>query len=222
MFVISAFILGLLVALNPCQLAINLSALTYLKARSEDGRELRRKGIIYILGRTFSYSLLGIILMLFIRKGLSIGNVQHWLSRGEALLPFLLFALAAFLLYRTFHHHQHHGGECHNCGTAIRRSGPSGALVLGLLLAFAFCPESAIIYFGTVIPLSVANAMGWVALIMFAFAAAVPVIILLWFMQSATKHATRFQHRFSHFQQWVDGLMALACVAAGVWMLFFA
>ena len=40
------------------------------------------------------------------------------------------------MLYRVFRHHEHHGDECHNCGQTIRRNGPSGALVLGLMLAY--------------------------------------------------------------------------------------
>ena len=66
MFIISAFIIGLLVALNPCQLAINLSALTYLNNRSDKQHPLMSKGLLYIIGRSITYSILGIILSILL------------------------------------------------------------------------------------------------------------------------------------------------------------
>ena len=141
MFIISAFILGLLVALNPCQLAINLSALTYLNNRSDKQHPLMSKGLLYVLGRIITYAVLGIILTTLILQGMNINGVQSLMSKGEALLPYLLFLVGAYLIYRLFHHHEHHGDDCHSCGKTIKKSGPYGALALGLMLAMAFCPE---------------------------------------------------------------------------------
>ena len=178
MFIISAFILGLLVALNPCQLAINLSALTYLNNRSDKQHPLMSKGSLYVLGRSITYSILGIILSILIQQGLNIEGVRTLMSKGEDILPYLLIIIGVYLIYRMFHHHDHHGEECHSCGKTIKRSGPLGALALGLMLAMAFCPETAIMYFGMLLPMSVANTLGWIAPVAFALGAALPVITM--------------------------------------------
>lgn len=48
---LAALLLGILVALNPCQLAINVSALTYMSRRTEEKNRLLLKGIVYAAGR---------------------------------------------------------------------------------------------------------------------------------------------------------------------------
>ena len=219
MFIISAIILGLLVALNPCQLAINLSALTYLNNRSDEQHPLMSKGMLYILGRSVTYSILGIILALLIQKGLNIEGVQKLMSKGEALLPYLFFIIGGYLLYRLFHHHVHHGEDCHSCGKTIKKSGPYGALVLGLMLAMAFCPETAIMYFGLLLPLSVTNTFGWIAPIAFALGAALPVIAMAYLFSKATEKARGFEASFKNFQRWANGIFGIAFIVAGIIML---
>ena len=219
MFIISAFIIGLLVALNPCQLAINLSALTYLNNRSNKQHPLMSKGLLYIFGRSITYAVLGIILATLIQQGMNIDGVQSLMSKGETLLPYLLFILGAYLLYRLFHHHEHHGDDCHSCGKTIKKSGPYGALALGLMLAMAFCPETAIMYFGMLLPLSVANSFGWLAPIMFALGAALPVFVMAYLFSKASEQAHRFELSFKNFQRWANGIFGIAFIVGGIIML---
>ena len=219
MFIISAFILGLLVALNPCQLAINLSALTYLNNRSDKQHPLMSKGLLYVLGRSITYSILGIILSILIQQGLNIEGVRTLMSKGEDILPYLLIIIGVYLIYRMLHHHDHHGEECHSCGKTIKRSGPLGALALGLMLAMAFCPETAIMYFGMLLPMSVANTLGWIAPVAFALGAALPVITMAYLFSKAAEKAHGFEATFKHFQQWANGVFGLAFIVAGIIML---
>jgi len=219
MFIISAFIIGLLVALNPCQLAINLSALTYLNNRSDRQHPLMSKGVLYIIGRSITYSILGIILSILIQQGMNIKGVQSLMSKGEDILPYLLIIIGVYLIYRMFRHHDHHGEECHSCGETIKRSGPLGALALGLMLAMAFCPETAIMYFGMLLPLSVANAFGWIAPMAFALGAALPVIAMTYLFSKAAEKARGFEATFKHFQQWANGIFGLAFIVAAIIML---
>ena len=93
MFIAPALLLGLLVALNPCQLAINLSALTYLSNRSENKQSLVRKGWLYVAGRSITYTVLGVILTWLIQQGKNIEGIQALMSKGEAYLPYLLLII---------------------------------------------------------------------------------------------------------------------------------
>ena len=218
MFIISAFILGLLVALNPCQLAINLSALTYLNNRSDKQHPLMPKGMIYIAGRSITYAVLGIILTILIQQGMNIDGVKPLMSKGEALLPYIFIIIGVYLLYRLFHHHDHHGEDCHSCGKTIKRSGPLGALALGLMLAMAFCPETAIMYFGMLLP-NAAGEANWLAPLAFAIGAAVPVVAMMYLFSKAAEEARKFEATFKHFQQWANGIFGLAFIIAAIILL---
>ena len=113
---LAAFALGVLVALNPCQLAISISALAY---EYRNGKKLV-DGIIYAFGRTLTYTLLGWVTMCLIGGGNNIAGLQHVLSKAELVVPYVLIGIGLYLLYRAFHHH-HHGDNCHNSGKIIKR-----------------------------------------------------------------------------------------------------
>ena len=218
MFIAPALLLGLLVALNPCQLAINLSALTYLSNRSENKQSLVRKGWLYVAGRSITYTVLGVILTWLIQQGKNIEGIQALMSKGEAYLPYLLLIIGAYLIYRLFHHHEHHGEECHSCGQTIKKGGPFGAIALGLMLAFAFCPETAIMYFGMLLP-NAAGEANWLAPLAFAIGAAVPVVAMMYLFSKAAEEARKFEATFKHFQQWANGIFGLAFIVAGIILL---
>ena len=115
---LAASALGLLVALNPCQLAICVSALTYEYRQGKTFADI----IMYTLGRTATYTLLGWITMCLIGGGKNIVPMQNVLSLAEKGVPFLLILIGIFLLIRGFHRHQHNGETCHNSGKIIKRN----------------------------------------------------------------------------------------------------
>lgn len=223
MYLLTALLLGLLVALNPCQLAINVSALTWIDKR-RSGAPLLRDGVVYVVGRTLTYTLLGWVLMALLKFGLSIDAVQALLSRGESLLPWLLVALGIWLIWRALHHHSHchvHDEHCHHSGDVMQRSGKAGNLALGLALALVFCPESAVMYFGMMLPLGVSSGWGgWLEPPLFALAAAAPVVLLAWLFVKGGDRLERFEHSFARFQIWVDVILALACFVVAALFLF--
>ncbi len=218
----AALLLGLLVALNPCQLAINMSALTYLHKNSTDSKTSFRKGILYAAGRTMTYTLLGWILTFIFTQGSTITAISNLLSQGEGLLPYILIAAGLFLIIRAFHSHHHHGDSCHNSGYIIRRKGTSGAFVLGTLLAFAFCPESAIFYFGMMLPLASSDTTGWAVPLVFAISATLPVLLLSWLISKAIHTAQRFSNTFANFQQWLNVITGILLIGIASIFLYLS
>lgn len=54
-----ALLLGLLTAISPCPLATNIAAVSYIGKDVADRRRVFAKGLMYTLGRTVSYTVLG-------------------------------------------------------------------------------------------------------------------------------------------------------------------
>src|SRR5574344_2966143 len=55
---LTAFILGIMTAISPCPLAMNITATAYLSKEITDKRRVWFKGLFYTLGRSFSYTAL--------------------------------------------------------------------------------------------------------------------------------------------------------------------
>lgn len=212
---LAAFVLGVLVALNPCQLAISVSALAY---EYRNGKQLL-DGIVYAFGRTITYTLLGWVTMCLIGGGNNIEGLKNVLSKAEVLVPYVLISIGIYLIYRAFHRHHHDGENCHNSGKIIKRNGPLGSLFLGMTLAFAFCPESAIFYFGMMIPLSISSSVGALVPLIFGLAASIPVVVIAWLMNKAVNRAEQLSQGFEHFQQWLNGIMGILFLAIAFLLL---
>lgn len=212
-----ALLLGLLVSLNPCQLAINVSALTYLHKNTKQKNRGFLIGIIYTIGRSLTYIVLGWALTILIKQGNNIEIVRSLLSKSEIVLPYILLAIGIFLIIRavTSHNH-HHGDNCHNSGYLINRKGTAGPLILGSILALAFCPESAIFYFAMLIPLSASTVYGWIIPIVFAFSAAIPIIILSWLISTAMHSLKKTERIFAHVQQTANIITGIIFIIIGI------
>lgn len=211
---LTAFVLGLLTALNPCQLAISVSALAY-EYRSGKGIVA---GLMYAFGRTLTYILLGWILMCLIGGGRNIKGFEQIVSQSEVILPYVLIAIGLFMLTRAFHRHEHED-NCHNSKTIIKRNGPLGSLILGMTLALAFCPESAVFYFGLMIPLAMSSSISILIPIVFALAAAIPVAVIAYAMSKTYNQVQKISHTFDTFQMVLNGLTGILFIIIAVLLL---
>lgn len=212
---LTAFLLGVLTALNPCQLTINISALTY---EYRNGKSVR-EALVYICGRILTYSVLGVLLICVVGGGRNIDSFATILSEAEHFLPYLLFAVGIFFMYRGLTVHEEHSDDCHNCRRIIRHNGPLGSLMLGIVLALAFCPESAVMYFGVMIPMAVTSSMGIVMPLLFAIGAALPVLAVAIAMKKAESVAYRIIAVFDNVQKWINIVVGLFFLLLGIFIL---
>ncbi len=223
--------LGLLTTLNPCQLAINVSAVTWLlqhaRPSAAAGQAPARRRVVaeiaaFVTGRVVTYIWLSWGLMTLIRLTGRVQFLEEWLhGRGtvwlERILPFLMLLVGLFFLLRAVHPHHPHD-SCHNSTSVIRRRGHLGALFLGMILALAFCPESAFFFFGMMIPVSMASPHTWAAPVIYALAAALPILAAACCCVWARQYLERFRNRMETFQRIVDALMAIVFVGFAVWI----
>lgn len=96
----TAFLLGLLTALSPCPLATNIAAIGFIGKDIENRRRIFWNGLLYTLGRFFSYTLLGVVLILILKEGSSMFGIQKTIgSWGELVLGPLLLVIGLFMLF---------------------------------------------------------------------------------------------------------------------------
>lgn len=216
---LTALLLGLLAAINPCQLAINVSALTYLfRQVHADGQKKWLTGAAYLAGRCLSYSLLGWGTMALTEW---MGNLIPLPDYGviERLLPYVLLSVGLFFLYRAIHSHRH-DESCHNSRFVIRCNLRFGAFWMGCVLAFLFCPESALVFFGMMVPLGVAES-SFVVPLVFSFFTVLPLALLLFAMQLTNNVIERYVLIAAKGQRIVNILFAVFFIALSliIWLL---
>ena len=152
----SAFLLGLMTALSPCPLATNITAIGYIGRELQDRRRVLLNGLLYTLGRTITYTVLGLVLYF----GASVFEVASlFRGWGEKLLGPLLIVVGIVLLDIIPLRIGGLGALTEKFGKNNAKVGYFGALMMGVLFALAFCPYSGVLYFGMLIPLTVATGL---------------------------------------------------------------
>jgi len=173
--VLSALLLGLITAISPCPLATNIAALGYVSRKVTERRYTVLTGALYALGRMFSYSIIGIIIIV---AGLEIPGVASFLQDfGEQVLGPLLIVVGVIMLSINKISLSLGGGKLSTLGEKVADWGMIGGFLLGALFALAFCPYSAILFFGVLIPLALKSAGGVTLPAVYAIGTGLPVLV---------------------------------------------
>ena len=174
--VLSAFLLGLLTAIAPCPLATNIAAIAYISRNVTDRKYAVITGTLYTLGRMFSYSLLGVLIIVV---GLEIPGVSLFLQDvGERVLGPILIVVGLIMLNIDRLSFGKGGGKLASLGEKVADRGMVGGFLLGVLFALAFCPYSAVLYFGVLMPVALKSTGGVALPAVFAIGTGLPVLIL--------------------------------------------
>jgi len=171
---ISAFWLGILTSMSPCPLATNIAAISYTTRSISRTPRVLLSGVVYTSGRMLLYITLGILIMSFV---LSIPQMsfilQKYMNRilgpilivvGLILLEVIRFDLPGFAV-----------GE--KTRRYVEARGLWGAFLLGIVFALSFCPISAALFFGSLIPLSIKCKSQIVLPALYGLGTGLPVIL---------------------------------------------
>ena len=214
--VITAFILGLLTAVSPCPLATNITAIGFIGKDIENRHRIFINGLLYTLGRILTYTVLGFILIPILREGASMFAVQKTISKyGEILIAPLLIVIGIYMLdlIKLNIPKISINGEY----VKKRTKGSWGALFLGILFSLAFCPSSGIFFFGMLIPLSAAEAGGYLLPVVYAIATGLPVILVAWVLAYSVAGLGKFYNRIQVFEKWFRKIVAILFIAVGIY-----
>jgi len=211
----TALWLGLLCSISPCPLASNVAAMSYL-ARYTNSRRLQLfAGLLYAGGRAIAYTLVGGLLSFGL---LSAGALSPFLQRhlDPLLGPILL--LVGMALLGLLPGLPSFGGVGAATQGKLAQQGLIGSAALGFLLALAFCPVSAALFFGSLVPLAVQQDSAWLLPALFGLGSAAPVlgfgVLLLLGRELASCWFTRIQN----VDRWLLPATGWVLVAIGVYL----
>lgn len=163
---------GLLCAISPCPLAANIAAVGVVARNLSPGRTLFA-GLSYAVGRALVSCALAAALVAGLSSAPELSQIlQKHMNR--VLGPLLV--LVAGVLLGLVRLPSFGTGGCSAVRNRLAAHALLGPFLLGALFALAFCPTSAALYFGSLIPLAVERNSPVLLPAVFGFAAALPVV----------------------------------------------
>lgn len=212
--IVSALVLGLLTAISPCPMATNITAIGFIGKDIENRNRVFYNGLVYTLGRTFSYTALAIIIFFGADQFKISGIFQQY---GEKIIGLLLLLIGIFMLgiikinFPAFNSITE--------GLQNRKKfNYWNVFLLGLVFALAFCPYSGVLYFGMLIPLTISNS-GLHLPVVFAIATGIPVIIFAWLIAFTISGVGNFYKRIKSFEFWFRKVVAVLFIGIGIYYI---
>ena len=209
-----AFWLGVLTSVSPCPLASNIAAISYLGKNPGSSARITAACGLYTLGRILSYVLLGILILTAL---LSLPELSQFLQKyvNRALGPVLI--LVGMILCDLLAFPCGGAGLDERTTKRIATSGLYGSFLLGAALAFAFCPVSAALYFGSLIPLSFNHNSIFLLPSLYGLGTALPVIGLAILVSLGTTYVGRAYRTVAAFEKWARIFTGIILILVGIY-----
>jgi cytochrome c biogenesis protein CcdA len=209
----SALWLGILTSISPCPLATNIAAISYIGRRLGNSRQVFLTGLLYTLGRTAAYLVLGVLLVASV---LSIPQLSMFLQKymNQVLGPVLI--LVAMFLLGMIRVGFSGGGVSDKMQRRVDAWGIWGAGLLGIVFALSFCPVSAALFFGSLIPLSIKYGSSIIMPSVYGIGTAVPVIVFAILIALSAQSVGKAFNRLTQVEWWARRLTGGIFLAVGI------
>jgi cytochrome c biogenesis protein CcdA len=215
--VLSALLLGLITAISPCPLATNIAALAYVSRKVKERRYAVITGALYTLGRMFSYSILGVIIIV---AGIEIPGVASFLQDfGEQVLGPLLIVVGVIMLSINRISFSLGGGRLSSIGGKVANWGMIGGFLLGALFALAFCPYSAVLFFGVLIPLSLKSAGGVALPAVYAIGTGLPVLVFGVLISAGVARVSTWLNAVTRAEKIIRVAVSIIFIGVGIYLV---
>jgi len=214
---LSALLLGLITAISPCPLATNIAALGYVTRRATERTYAVITGALYTLGRMFSYSVIGVIIIV---AGLEIPGIASFLQDfGEQALGPILIVVGAIMLAANRISLGRGGGRLSALGARVADRGMIGGFLLGALFAVAFCPYSAALFFGVLIPLALKSTGGIALPAVYAIGTGLPVLVFGVLLSLSVARVSSWLNAITRAERIIRVAVSIIFIGVGIYLV---
>lgn len=210
----SALWLGVLTSISPCPLATNIAAVSFIGKQFASAPRVALSGAFYVLGRMLAYMGLGSALIAGLLSAPQLSECLQK-SMNKILGPVLI--LVGMVLLELFRFDLSGGGIGETMQERAGRSGIWGAGLLGIVFALSFCPVSAALFFGSLIPLSVKHGSSVVFPLMFGVGTGLPVIGFAVMIALGARSLGALFRKVTRVELWARRITGAIFIAAGIY-----
>ncbi len=211
----SAFWFGVLTSISPCPLATNITAMSFVGRRVGSPRKALLAGVLYTVGRSLTYMTVGALLVWSL---LSAPRVSLVLQRtmNRALGPILI--VVGILLLGVLPVRLPSSGLARRMGERIAKWGQVGALLLGVLLALTFCPVSAALFFGSLLPLAIEQHSPLLLPALYGIGTGIPVLGFALAIALGAKSLGKAFGKLSQIERWARWVTGSVFIGVGIYL----
>jgi cytochrome c biogenesis protein CcdA len=207
--------LGVLTSISPCPLATNVAAVSYISRHLVRPRLALLAGLLYTTGRVVAYVALGCAAVWGLASMVAVSSFLQ--GAFHKLLGPLLIVIGMFLLGLISFPAELLGPSHETLRRLGDRSGPAGAFLLGALFAVSFCPVSAALFFGTLVPLAADRGSPVLLPTLYGIGTGLPVVLFAALLVLGATRLSAAYDRVAVFERWSRRITGTAFIIVGIY-----
>jgi len=212
---LSALWFGILTSVSPCPLATNITAISFVGRRTGSPRGVLLSGLLYTIGRALVYTAIGVLLVMSLLFAPTVSlTLQMWMNKLLGPILILVGMVMLGLLRISFRGR----GMSQRLQQRVERWGLLGALGLGALFALSFCPVSATLFFGSLLPLAVKHGSGVLLPFIYGIGTAIPVVIFAIVLAFGARWLGKLFERVTQVERWMRTATGVVFIGVGIYM----
>lgn len=205
--------LGLLTAVSPCPLATNIAAVAFVSREGTSPRRALASGLLYAFGRSTAYVALAAVAVFAVERlfGISAFLQGTFFKLLGPLLIVVGMVLTGLIDLKL------PGRGSTVSEERVKRGGARGALLLGAVFALAFCPVSAAIFFGILVPLAAEHHSVLALPGVYGIATGLPVALLAVVIAFGAARVADVFRAATRFERWARPVTGVVLIAVGIY-----
>ncbi|MFC1709790.1 aromatic aminobenezylarsenical efflux permease ArsG family transporter [Candidatus Omnitrophota bacterium] len=214
---VSALWLGILTSISPCPLATNIAAVSFLSKKINHPKLVLQSSIAYTVGRMFTYTVLGFIIMTSLASVPVTANfLQKYMNR--ILGPILL--IVGLLLWDIIKINIPSFSISQDKQAALAESGVKGSFILGVVFALSFCPIAAALFFGSLIPLALKSNYGIILPFFYGVGTGIPVVIFALGIAMGVTSFSKWFRKATTFELYTRKITGIIFIIVGIYFIW--
>ena len=214
--VFSALWLGILTSISPCPLATNIAAISFVSRDLGSSRRVLLSGFLYSAGRMLAYIAIAV---LAVASLLSLPETSFYLERYMHKIIGPLLIVVGIILLNVLPISFSTSFFSNSIQAKAGRWGIWGSGLLGIIFALTFCPLSAALFFGSLIPLAIDAKSSVIMPLVYGLGTALPVVAFAVVIAFGLKSIGRIFDKLTQIEKWVRRLTALVFIGTGIYLL---
>jgi cytochrome c biogenesis protein CcdA len=210
----AALWLGVLTSISPCPLATNIAAISYIGRKVGNARHVFLTGLLYTIGRTVAYVALAVILVASV---LSVPQTAMFLQKYMHLILGPILIIVGMFLLGLIELNLGGKGMGEGLQKRVDAMGIWGAALLGIVFALTFCPTSAALFFGSLVPLSLKVNSSVVLPAMYGIGTALPVMVFAVILATSAQSVGRAYNVLAKTEWWARMLTGAIFILVGLY-----
>lgn len=213
-FLASAIWLGILTSVSPCPLASNIAAVSFISRKVTQRNTVLLSGILYTLGRSLTYIVLGVLI---VKTLVDVPVLSDFLQRYVNKILGIVLILVGMVLLDLLRIPLSLPSVSENIAERLVDKGTLGSLPLGILFALAFCPVSAALFFGGLIPIAVKAQSGIRLPLIYGIGTGLPVLLFAFLVAAGTQYINNLYYRITKVEFYTKKVTGIIFIVVGIY-----